>query len=97
MKGIFKLLVLLCFNLSVFAQENNLFLESNLSDAREADLKLIGDFSILELDEAVWNDILDTHPTSLRLEIPFNGDVLTLNLDEVSFIREDFVIFFICK
>ncbi|NOQ73928.1 MAG: T9SS type A sorting domain-containing protein [Crocinitomix sp.] len=91
MKKIFYLALILCFNLNGFSQAQQLFFEAEL-DNDEISPVLVGDYSLLEVNEVYWEEILSTHPSDLSIEIPFQDAILVLNVYEVELIRDDFIV-----
>ncbi len=91
MKKIFYLVLIICFNLTGFAQVQQLFLSAELENDDISPI-LEGDYSLLEVNEGYWEEILRTHPTTLTVEIPFKDDVLLLELEEVNLVNDDLVI-----
>lgn len=91
MKAIFQALIVLFVGLPVFGQiDLNLFEETSNEFKNNTHLEgLIGEYTLMEVKESRWNQILNEHPTELTVEIPFNGELLEINLHEVTFFRDD--------
>jgi hypothetical protein len=84
-------LVFLQFNLKA-QTEQNLFSRVASTEFTINELGLIGDHTFLELNTTTWNDLLATHPSSVVLKIPFNGDFLTVNLHKAQLFKKDLTI-----
>ncbi|MFT5819102.1 MAG: hypothetical protein ACI8ZM_000324 [Crocinitomix sp.] len=91
MKKILYLTLIVCFNLNGFSQAKQLFISAELDNDVISPI-LIGDYSILEVNEAYWEEILNTHPSTLTMGIPFRDEILVLELDEINLIGDDFIV-----
>lgn len=93
MKFLIFTVLLVFLQLNLQAQtERNLFSQVASTEFTLTELGLIGDHTFLELNTTTWNDLLETHPSSLVLKIPFNGDFLTLNLHKAQLFKKDLTI-----
>lgn len=93
MKFYLQLIVLLCSVTSVFGQvEMNLFSETDPSVKSEIDLGLIDTYSLLDLNESTWKNILESHPSSLVMAIPYNETSLQLNLEKTNLYHGDLTV-----
>lgn len=94
MKKYYSLLYLFCLSwTSSFSQdERALFNATTEPVILETDLGFIGDYSLLDLDSAVWQGILADHPHFLTIQIPYRDELLELNLERVHLFREDFAV-----
>lgn len=68
----------------------NLFNEADETVKDELDLNLIDSYSLLTINESAWEEVLDSHPSRITLNIPFGDTELSLILRKKELYRDDF-------
>ncbi|MDG1915074.1 MAG: gliding motility-associated C-terminal domain-containing protein [Crocinitomix sp.] len=91
MKLLVQILAFIIFSQTVFAQEDiSLFSPVDESIKEELDLGLIDDYALVNVDDLKWNNVLNDHPSSISLSIPFKDEILVFILNEADLFRPDF-------
>ncbi len=93
MKELFLLLMLINASWLSFSQAPiALFSESAVPLDVELNSVIEDDYTILTINETVWNSILDERPKNLSLVLPFNGESFTLNFVESHPYKNDLLV-----
>lgn len=89
-----KLLVLFSVMLllsqsSIGQEEVSLFSPVDETIKSELDLGLIDDYALLNVDNSNWNAVLDEHPNSISLSIPYKDEVLVFELYKADLYKDE--------
>ena len=86
-----SLMLITCF--SLFGQADNaLFQNVDPEITEQISLELSSDYSLLEINESLWSDLLTSHPSELSVVIPYQGEMLNLSLSKVNLVKNDFIV-----
>jgi hypothetical protein len=91
-----KRFILTCFTLAFsflsFTQQEYTLFELHNDDNYPAIGGLNGEHSVLNLNTETWEEILDSHPANITIEIPFEDENLRIQLHEVNFFKPNLIV-----
>jgi len=79
-----------CFGSSLYGQrKNSLFVTPKNAQKISNELSLIGESSVLKLNQDYWEDLLDNHKDFLQVTIPYGETELKLSLYKTELYKND--------